>query len=556
MRYCGTPVAIAALLCFVLLSHPIHAQSTSIITETERPSGSELRIRSIPDGADVTINGRYIGRTPLNVRDLASGTHRVRIEKSGYVPVDRWVRLQENSLLEMDVVLEQRVGILSLDIRPDDADVTIDGLVRSGDTFRLPVGEYTLHVARFGYRDHRERVTIRENRTVVRRIRLEPAPFDVSAATLSQPRFNPDAPGPAGILLLNFEVTAPGEATVRVLSPDATEVFRSDIPSFSERRQRVRWDGRGPAGEALPDGSYRVVIEARGEADQTAVRRVLDAAIDRSRIVAYRSTLQGTGGALFAPDTVSLPAGNFQVSAGALAPLHSSGALDADFIPGYFGLRAGVGAGLELTLSADGFFTAPVDTSRLQAGAGIRWTYAAPTPRAIASQLPPAAGLRQWFTGAVQLTALFGRTDGMRANPYDTTANWPSVRLGLPTGIGSGPFRLVVTPELVASLSHPDAIGGSSDEPVFWSYARAALFFDRNDFSAALSTALRTQPFGGDTSVGPGRPDGFTRALHAGVELHQILPNTPFAVSLSVATHFESADSRALLIGGGMGILY
>ncbi len=512
-----------------------------------------MRIRSIPDGADVTINGRFVGRTPLTVRDLAPGTHRIRIEKTGYVPVDRWVRLQENSLLEMDVVLEQRVGILSLDIQPDDASVYIDGLLRSGDTFRLPVGTYTLHLTRFGYRDHSERIPIKENRTVVRRVRLEPAPFELLQANLSQRRFNPDNPGPSGVLVVNFEVTAPGAASVAVLSPANELVFQSRIPSFDERRQRVRWDGRNQTGAPLPDGNYRVVIEARGAADQATVRRVLETAIDRTRIVAYRSTLHATSGALFAPDTLSLPAGNFQVSAGALASLHSADAIETDFVPGHFGLRAGLGAGLELTITADGFFAAPVDTSRLQAGGGIRWAYAA-TNR---------------FSAAVQLSGVLGQTSTARANPHDTTANWPGVRLALPAGIGFGRFRLVVAPELAGAVSHPEDNGSGTDGVVFWTNGRAALYFDHNDFSAALSTALRFKPFGpgstGDYSAGPdgssssgfsGRPEGVIRALHAGVELHYILPNTPLALSLGVATHFESTDRWALLAGGGMGILY
>lgn len=553
MRYYGNYVAIAALLCLLALSHPLHAQSTSVITETTRSNGSELRIRSIPDGADVTINGRFVGRTPLNVRDLAPGTHRIRIEKSGFVGVDRWVRLQEDSLLEMDVVLEQRFGILSLELHPDDADVYIDGLLRSGDTFRLPVAEYTLYVSRFGYQDYRERVSIKENRTTVQRIRLEPAPFALAEITVSQRRFNPGNPGPSGVLVVSFEVTAAGEATVLILSPDSEVVFQHQIPEFTERRQRVRWDGRSETGQPLPEGTYRIVVEGRDRTDQNAIRRVVEVDIDRSRIVTYRSTVQATGGALFAPDTLSLPAGNFQLSAGALAPVYTSDGTQSDFVPGHLGLRAGLGAGLELTLTADGFFGAPVDTSRMQAGVGMRWIYADPSW--------PSVTPANRFTGAVQLTGVFGRTSPGRANPRDVTGNWPGVRLGLPTGISFGQFRLVVTPELMVSVSHPDNGRGDDDDRIFWSYTRAALFFDRNDFAAALSGALRVRPFTGDPVSTPDSPDanppqGLIRAYHVGLELHQILANTPLAVSLGVAGSFQSVDSWSLMIGGGLGIIY
>jgi hypothetical protein len=45
-----------------------------------------LRVESRPSGAAVTIDGRAVGTTPLQVSDLAPGAHVVRIELPGHRP--------------------------------------------------------------------------------------------------------------------------------------------------------------------------------------------------------------------------------------------------------------------------------------------------------------------------------------------------------------------------------------------------------------------------------------------------------------------------------------
>jgi serine/threonine-protein kinase len=55
-----------------------------------------LLVRSTPAGARVSVDGRNLGETPLAVRDLLPGGHRVRIQHDGYVAEDRRVTLTRN----------------------------------------------------------------------------------------------------------------------------------------------------------------------------------------------------------------------------------------------------------------------------------------------------------------------------------------------------------------------------------------------------------------------------------------------------------------------------
>jgi PEGA domain len=51
------------------------------------PSTATLLVDSRPAGANVFLDGRLIGTTPLSLPNVAAGDHAVRIELTGY---NRW----------------------------------------------------------------------------------------------------------------------------------------------------------------------------------------------------------------------------------------------------------------------------------------------------------------------------------------------------------------------------------------------------------------------------------------------------------------------------------
>jgi len=71
---------------------PARESASAPRPETARPTG-RLLIRSTPTGARVTIDGRDAGPTPLTERNLAFGTHTVRVTRDGYVAEERRVTM-------------------------------------------------------------------------------------------------------------------------------------------------------------------------------------------------------------------------------------------------------------------------------------------------------------------------------------------------------------------------------------------------------------------------------------------------------------------------------
>ncbi|MEQ1560238.1 MAG: PEGA domain-containing protein [Methyloglobulus sp.] len=51
-------------------------------------------VRSTPPNASIFIEGSLVGVTPLSLGQLKMETHKIHLEKKGYVPVDDYVNVE------------------------------------------------------------------------------------------------------------------------------------------------------------------------------------------------------------------------------------------------------------------------------------------------------------------------------------------------------------------------------------------------------------------------------------------------------------------------------
>ena len=102
------------------ISHPNHAKIVQGITIT---GGSELRLNftlqpvtgrlsvtSTPSGADVEIDGRPWGKTPLNDLSLPVGSHSITVKYQGYQTVNRQVNISPEQSESISVLLSEGSG--------------------------------------------------------------------------------------------------------------------------------------------------------------------------------------------------------------------------------------------------------------------------------------------------------------------------------------------------------------------------------------------------------------------------------------------------------------
>jgi hypothetical protein len=68
---------------------------------------SAIAIKSTPEGAEITIDGKFVGNTPSTLR-LKAGDHSIAIGKSGYALWERTVTLTASGNITIEAQLEKK----------------------------------------------------------------------------------------------------------------------------------------------------------------------------------------------------------------------------------------------------------------------------------------------------------------------------------------------------------------------------------------------------------------------------------------------------------------
>lgn len=90
------------------LAANFQAQSGEILSLV--PGRSGLFISSMPAGADVTIDGRLAGQTPLLTGDIEEGDHKIQLSRPGYLLREFAIKASSRYLLTADVTLAWEIA--------------------------------------------------------------------------------------------------------------------------------------------------------------------------------------------------------------------------------------------------------------------------------------------------------------------------------------------------------------------------------------------------------------------------------------------------------------
>lgn len=118
-------------------------------TRTTAPSATaEIVISSHPTGAEAYLDGRRIGDTPVSIRSIATGDHRIRLQMEGYESYELDVHAGADETTSHHAELTRRTGTLEVLVRPWGS-IYIDGVLHERSTdvkyvTRLPFGDHTV----------------------------------------------------------------------------------------------------------------------------------------------------------------------------------------------------------------------------------------------------------------------------------------------------------------------------------------------------------------------------------------------------------------------------
>lgn len=141
------------------------------------PANARLLVNTIPRGANVTVNGRYRGQSPVNLSLSPDINYQIGMSKAGYGAAERKIRLEAAASEEITVDLTARTGRVTVRSYPSDATVFVDGRQRGTGTVtvNLSSAPHRIEVRRSGYESFSRSITPRPGypQTVQIRLRSE-----------------------------------------------------------------------------------------------------------------------------------------------------------------------------------------------------------------------------------------------------------------------------------------------------------------------------------------------------------------------------------------------
>jgi formylglycine-generating enzyme required for sulfatase activity len=170
-------------------------QTQSIKDIRLQPADGTLALQTEPSGANVTIDQKFAGKTPLEVQLPATSEHEIRIAKAGYENVSRRVQVATGKLKKMTVDLKPVLGVIRLAVEPAGARLVVDGKDQGAvpQELKLVAVSHQLEIQKPGYKPYRTRITPRpgypqEIKITLTRLQSTPAgPEDVITARNGYP---------------------------------------------------------------------------------------------------------------------------------------------------------------------------------------------------------------------------------------------------------------------------------------------------------------------------------------------------------------------------------
>jgi hypothetical protein len=145
-----------ARLVFGALFGAVIALGAPRIAQAEVPSGGAY-ITTLPAGADIWVDGTYVGRSPVFVDALARGRHSITITKTGWSVRETVVEVAPGAVALSSTTLVpgpramagKARGMLALRGIPSGAQISLDGQAFAGDlqkAVELPAGTHRITI--------------------------------------------------------------------------------------------------------------------------------------------------------------------------------------------------------------------------------------------------------------------------------------------------------------------------------------------------------------------------------------------------------------------------
>ncbi len=142
----------------------VHVLASEDVAFTDiqlKPADATLYVESDPSEANVTINGNYVGKTPLETALIPEKIASVRLYKQGFIAKTRSVKVEAGKIKRLNITMPLELVDVVFELIPTDADIYINNkLLRlSGKTLSLPTKKNNITIRKKGYVDYNSNIT-------------------------------------------------------------------------------------------------------------------------------------------------------------------------------------------------------------------------------------------------------------------------------------------------------------------------------------------------------------------------------------------------------------
>jgi len=121
-----------------------------------KPADATLFVESVPTAANVTVDGNYVGKTPLETAINPGKTASVRLYKQGFLASTRSVKVDSGQSKKLTISMSSELVEVMFNLSPADATVYINNkrVELSGSKYSLPTTKQNITVRKKGYVDY------------------------------------------------------------------------------------------------------------------------------------------------------------------------------------------------------------------------------------------------------------------------------------------------------------------------------------------------------------------------------------------------------------------
>ena len=138
----------------------------------EKVSLVPVTIKSIPEGAEIHINGAFKNEVTNAGFFEFPGSYQLELKKNGYLNLEEDIMVSETGNNEFSFQLIKNSGVLNVGITPTEATIKINGEIKTPGKIELMPGEYKIEVSKNGYLAEEEKVVIERGKEITRNYSL------------------------------------------------------------------------------------------------------------------------------------------------------------------------------------------------------------------------------------------------------------------------------------------------------------------------------------------------------------------------------------------------